>query len=972
MKQLKQIRYVLYLLLAGWGLIACVEADVDRHQPDEELSAIRFGMPQLGSVVMSRADAASETLPEGATMRVVAYRRSTPVSEAEVDFQTATPDAELTCMVASDGNLIPWALDDRGVITGAEESGEVMYLRKGLYDFYAVSPGYKPQKDPGWKVMGIPHRTDVMTSYRMGVSVDGKSETPVDLEIFNRQCTQIVFMVRPEEKATDITHLKGTSLKLCYLSTAPGSLPVKKNGVIPPTCAYRSDDPAGQLSFSTADFMDVEPVSPVSNKVKAVILPKSTSFAGVMLNIEVERDNEKATLSAQMENMAFEAGKSYVFMLTVGSNNSGALELVVLPWKSHSLKDDQVGTPDDPSGSTDPDVPEWSTGTGITVAKWNDIIWTDNNVGGGGSVEVPGITLPAEAGVTRTIDIMETGIWDFYKAAWFNVTGTNITTNGNVVSGSGTVNATVTTSSVNPSAEARSFKIMLPGMTIPVTQEGAVLKRVYPFGNIRLGAAASSSNFAPFEGTAGLYLSHIVSSGCDWLTVSGYPSISESSTMSIVANASRVNSSSTPRYTAIYMRGGNTVEPLGPYIEFPVEQEGATLSVTNTSVLATVSSNNKATINGTTGLSWQTSSNESWITTSSSGLFPSSGSSSVNFNVTDVNPNESLRTGTITVKAGDGISKGDAGLIKQLQVTQSASTLNVSASNTSFANTGGSGTLTISGTTGLSYSTSADSWIYLSSTPSGVINGAKTCNYKATATNPNPNSRQGNILVKAGNITKKISISQAASVFDIINKSGYSILASGGSATLGVNLTEGLSWTIEKVSGSSVFSLDRWSSSTSQSVTFSASANGTGSIRIATYRIYVNENPFWSYTIQITQESKPIRNTVGDYVIERVSSERQMSHFPYMYCESSDGWVLPSRSQLDLFAQNASSLDAEYRLSNSSYWTSEKTTTPVATGTWSHQFYFYPSGYITVTSNSPYGEDKEVENHAVRCIRKWR
>ena len=85
-------------------------------------------------------------------------------------------------------------------------------------------------------------------------------------------------------------------------------------------------------------------------------------------------------------------------MLTVGSNNSGALELVVLPWKSHSLKDDQVGTPDDPSGSTDPDVPEWSTGTGITVAKWNDIIWTDNNVGGGGSVEVPGITLPAEAG----------------------------------------------------------------------------------------------------------------------------------------------------------------------------------------------------------------------------------------------------------------------------------------------------------------------------------------------------------------------------------------------------------------------------------------------------------------------------------------------------------------------------------------------------------------------------------------------
>lgn len=381
MKTIDLPGYCLALLVV---LSGCTRGETELPPEPEELTAVHFAAPELPVTVLTRAGdtgTEAEPLPEGTTLRLRAYRRSAAAPEVEVDFATADPEAELTCRVGVDGMPVAWEVTDAGQPTGTAGTGEIMYLRKGIYDFYAVSPAIRPVKTDGnWRIEGLGHRTDVMTSSRMGVTVGDTSPDPVVLDPFIRRCAQVVFTVKPDFWATDIYTLKGTSLYLQRLSCAPAVLPVAKDGSIVPSYSSDPEEESATLDFKKKDFMELEPPEVTSNKTKAVILPKAK--APFDITIGVERNGERATLYATLDNITFEAGNSYVFTLTVTGASSGTLDLRIFSWERIRFYDNQVGTPSLPG--LDPGDPDINTGvgTGGIITEWKSIRWEDNNVGG--------------------------------------------------------------------------------------------------------------------------------------------------------------------------------------------------------------------------------------------------------------------------------------------------------------------------------------------------------------------------------------------------------------------------------------------------------------------------------------------------------------------------------------------------------------------------------------------------------------
>ena len=367
-------------LLSASLLAGCTEGQIEEVVPPEARPVtLHFARPDLGTPVsLTRAEGTSEPLPAGATVRIAAYFRK--ATDGPVAFETAEPTYQATYEVKSDdGSLSPCTVDADGKKTA--DTGTGLTVRGGLYDFYAVSPARELSSVSGgssYQVTGIPHKEDVMTSYKRGVTVSSTSpKVVVDLETFTRKCALVVFNVEPDgNNAVDFISLKGKKLKLKGISTYPAVLPVGETKNITATRGAISD-PNAQMEFT--EFTDL--TSPGSlNKTKGAILPKLANSFDV--EIEVERDGQTAQLSATIDptgQTAFEAGKRYVFTLRV-KNNKGTLFLRVLDWNTYAVNDPGVGTP----GTVPPSDPDIIPGVGIPmqVAEWNDITWTGNGNSG--------------------------------------------------------------------------------------------------------------------------------------------------------------------------------------------------------------------------------------------------------------------------------------------------------------------------------------------------------------------------------------------------------------------------------------------------------------------------------------------------------------------------------------------------------------------------------------------------------------
>ena len=381
--------YLLYLLwlLAGILLVGCTAGPVEEIVPEESRPvALSFGRPNLGvPELLTRAGEVATPpptpLPAGATVRIGAYFTGNVGDvPAEASFSTEAPLFEATYVVGDDGSLSPCCVNGNGEQTAGTAKG--LSVRSGVYDFYAVSPA-RPLlqgNDGFYKITGIPHKEDVMTSFVRGVAVT-KIARQVTLRTFSRKCAMLVFNVAPSPgNALPFDQLYGTSLVIKKISSSGAALLAGCDTGILPTGG--SEGAEAEVLFSEEEFEPVEPGSDPDNcglnKTKGIVLPKNNQPFDV--EITVVRDNETATLRATIDrNISFDEGRRYIFTLEV-KNNESSLIMKVLDWNAIAFRDDNVGGPDTPY--PDPDINE-GIGTTVTVAQWTEIIWSGNgNVGG--------------------------------------------------------------------------------------------------------------------------------------------------------------------------------------------------------------------------------------------------------------------------------------------------------------------------------------------------------------------------------------------------------------------------------------------------------------------------------------------------------------------------------------------------------------------------------------------------------------
>ncbi len=447
----------------------------------------------------------------------------------------------------------------------------------------------------------------------------------------------------------------------------------------------------------------------------------------------------------------------------------------------------------------------------------------------------------------------------------------------------------------NPSKNTRQATVVVKGgnsisngsylalsKNVTVTQAGSTVTG----SSVDVAATPVSNASVTFGATPGL--TWTASTGTAWIAVGTTSGSNTAASNTVTYSTTATNPGSAKRAGTITVTaGGQADSPTGT---LTVNQAGSTLAVSGAATIPNTGTQSaSSTFTATQGLSWAVSkSNLDWLTLSgtTSGTNNTTGSAQSITYSAPVNPSASVRSGTITVKAGNAVSGTDAGLTKTIAVSQPASSLTVSANvNPLAATSGASGTYTLNGTSGLSFSVAnaVSSWLTLTGTTTGTTNGAnQTFTYKTASVNPNSTERSGNVTVTAGNISKAVAIRQSGSTFSVSNTS-VDIAATATSGSITVTGTSGLPWTATRKSGSSAISAGTSSSTatgSAQTLKFNTSAN-TGDERSAVFTIAVTGGNH-SKTVTVKQAAGLLNKVTINQTVANAykSAQSNLSAYP--------------------------------------------------------------------------------------------
>ena len=536
--------------------------------------------------------------------------------------------------------------------------------------------------------------------------------------------------------------------------------------------------------------------------------------------------------------------------------------------------------------------------------------------------------------------------------------------------------------SANPSAQVRTGKITVkagasvgdPAYTglkqeIAVNQAGSTVTGSTINNIVAKGATGDAS----FMATKGLPWASSITSG-NWITINtggaGTPTTGTAQTINYTAV---VNPSSAARSGKITVRAGDT--SAGPTGDIVLNQLGATLSVSGAKTVAATASTTDyvSTFSATEGLSWNVSENMDWLTLTGTteGTNNTTGTNQdIKYSV-GLNPNETSRNGNITVKAGNAVGGTDAGLTKTIAITQSASSLTASVSPTTalVATTGASGTYTMNGTSGLSYSFTAGfpSWLTVTNGTASISGGTTSgsnqqLTYKTASVNPNSAERKATVTVKAGNISKSVEIKQAASSFSRTNPSGQIAAAANSKVTGSVTATAGLAWAIAPATHNGI-TVSPTSGTGNATITFTGAAN-TGAERTGSFTLSASgASPARTLAFSATQAAGETGAYVGNLQVCKTDGGSMNWSSANSYCsnltaEGKSDWYLPSKDQLVTMYNNKTALQGESGFTafvSNNYWSSTASS----------------SGYHWVVSfsNGSTNGSNDSNDRYVRCVR---
>lgn len=284
---------------------------------------------------------------------------------------------------------------------------------------------------------------------------------------------------------------------------------------------------------------------------------------------------------------------------------------------------------------------------------------------------------------------------------------------------------------------------------ITITQAGSTLT-----GSTKTVAAeAANSLTSTFTATPGLNWTANVTND-SWITLattSGGPTTE--SAENIYYNVA-VNPTSSERSDAITVRAGNVED--GPKGTITVTQAAASLAanVDKANLAATANDSGTLTYQATAGLPLSIDAPDWLNLTGEVSGTTTDGENTIGYK-SKLNLNSAENTGNISVKAGE--------MVKDVPVTQAGSVFEVSPTTLELGKMETSGTITITGTTGLPWTiTRKDGTEEISSSSDGGIlsSGSNTLTFSATENTGGSRSAEFTIAVEGGNHSKMVEVTQ--------------------------------------------------------------------------------------------------------------------------------------------------------------------------------------------------------------------
>ena len=283
-------------------LCSCTEGELLLR--DREPFAVQFSASGIGTEAVTRA---SSPLADGATLRVLAFRRV----GGSPDLQADEYMGEGTYKAAG-GN---------GALTPVSS----LLLRAGTYDFYALTPALAVTNPDGGGAglscaVSIGHDVDYATSLTGQQTVVGAS-APVQLNDLGRRCTKLIFELSP--KAGNIKKVRVASAGLTNMTAAPVAAPL--NAELPLAGVAQSDG----LTIAGGSFSP--PDKDLNTSAAAVVLPRMAGKFDFELDVSFNDMADAKFTAAMPETFVFAPGTQYTFTLKM-KGSSMQLTLTVVPW----------------------------------------------------------------------------------------------------------------------------------------------------------------------------------------------------------------------------------------------------------------------------------------------------------------------------------------------------------------------------------------------------------------------------------------------------------------------------------------------------------------------------------------------------------------------------------------------------------------------------------------------------------------
>ena len=382
-------------------------------------------------------------------------------------------------------------------------------------------------------------------------------------------------------------------------------------------------------------------------------------------------------------------------------------------------------------------------------------------------IEVDPTEMPAKKGGEKEIQItVRPGQpWVFDMPAWLSalLDGQNIPS-GATITHQGPANVIFRAVEANPRAESRSvsFNIEVNGINqeITIVQAGSTLTKG---SDISLEAEAPSESASAFTATEGLqWLASLSGDGwLDWSASNPGSSGAEApdGSQPLKVKATACNPFALARSGKITVKAGASVGDAG-YTnltqEIEVLQAGSIVTGSAVNLSAEAVSHQASAFVATAGLDWAASvTNGDWITLigTTSGNLTTGNAQDITFDV-EVNPNSSLRTGEITVRAGDETG-GPTGLII---IKQQASTFSTTDAATEIDAAGiATATGSVTATSGLEWTVSPETDNGITVSPTGG-SGDATLTFTASANLDAPRTGTFTVSVTGTNLARTATV----------------------------------------------------------------------------------------------------------------------------------------------------------------------------------------------------------------------